>query len=89
MDSTEHEIPETEETTNSIKIANSFTTCASSSMLKDLCEYTNNNSSNNSTDAEAMSFVILGNDSREAIQASTLASYVDIQQKSMLVVCIL
>lgn len=35
---------------------------------------------------DTLSFVVLGKDSLDAIQASSLASYVDIQQKSMSVV---
>lgn len=40
-------------------------------------------------EAETLSFVVLGKNSLDAIQASSLASYVDIQKKSMAVVCIL
>lgn len=40
-------------------------------------------------DEDSLSFVVLGKDSVEATQASVLASYVDIQQKSMSIVCIL
>lgn len=40
-------------------------------------------------DDDSLSFVVLGKDSVEATQASVLASYVDIQQKSMSIVCIL
>lgn len=43
----------------------------------------------NVSDEDSLSFVVLGKDSVEATQASVLASYVDIQQKSMSVVSIL
>ncbi|KAL6429397.1 hypothetical protein ACFW04_008226 [Cataglyphis niger] len=38
---------------------------------------------NNFNDEDSLSFVVLGKDSVDATQASVLASYVDIQQKSM------
>lgn len=44
---------------------------------------------NNTSDDGSLSFVVLGKDSMENVQASSLASYVDIQQKSMSVVSIL
>lgn len=37
---------------------------------------------------DSLSFVVLGKDSLNSIQQSSLASYVDIQQKCMSVVCI-
>lgn len=40
-----------------------------------------------SNEEDSLSFIVLGKDSVEA-QASLLASYVDIQQKSMSIVCI-
>ncbi|XP_012228357.1 optineurin-like isoform X2 [Linepithema humile] len=40
---------------------------------------------NSSNDGASLSFVVLGKDSMENVQASLLASYVDIQQKSMAV----
>lgn len=43
----------------------------------------------NVNDEDSLSFVVLGKDSVDATQASVLASYVDIQQKSMSIVCIL
>lgn len=37
---------------------------------------------------DSLSFVVLGKDSLNSIQQSSLASYVDIQQKCMSIVCI-
>lgn len=39
-------------------------------------------------ESDTVSFVVLGQNSLDTIQASSLASYIDIQQKSMSLVCI-
>lgn len=85
MNPTQCEIPKSEEKTVSCpKMGNSTTSnLMSTSMLEDVSHF-----SNNDTEAEAMSFIVLGKDSLDAIQASSLASYVDIQQKSMSIVCL-
>ncbi|XP_014472013.1 PREDICTED: uncharacterized protein LOC106743029 isoform X2 [Dinoponera quadriceps] len=60
---------------------NSLSDCLISSKLEDYL--TDNGGNDSQEETEPMSFVVLGKDSLDAIQASSLASYVDIQQKSM------
>lgn len=92
MDLIQHEIATTEKATVSYSMEdpNTLNDSTPFSKLEDLSHLADNNDSNNSDkETDIGSFVVLGKDSMDAIQASSLASYVDIQQKSMLVVCIL
>lgn len=86
MDSMEHKIPKVECQTSVVgnneplfKLDEPVTTALNISST----------TTNNFNDEDSLSFVVLGKDSVDATQASVLASYVDIQQKSMSIVCIL
>ncbi|XP_050456704.1 putative autophagy-related protein 11 isoform X2 [Cataglyphis hispanica] len=80
MDSMEHKIPKVECQTSIVgnneplfKLDEPVTTALNISST----------TTNNFNDEDSLSFVVLGKDSIDATQASVLASYVDIQQKSM------
>ncbi|XP_072764180.1 uncharacterized protein [Anoplolepis gracilipes] len=81
MDSKEHEISKVECSTRIEKNEPSFKLNEPVNTGLNISSTTTNNF--NFSDEDSLSFVVLGKDSVDAAQASVLASYVDIQQKSM------
>ncbi|XP_032670368.1 spindle assembly checkpoint component MAD1-like isoform X2 [Odontomachus brunneus] len=86
MDSTQHETPKIKEVTDKscfTETSNFWSNFTSIPKLEDSLPCANTDDNGSDKETEVSSFVVLGKDSLDAIQASSLASYVDIQQKSM------
>ncbi|EFN88493.1 hypothetical protein EAI_03122 [Harpegnathos saltator] len=82
MDLSQLEVSKTEKENVCLTGNPDTSNCVSFFKLGDTSQFITNNDGSDG-EAETMSFVVLGKDSLDAIQASSLASYVDIQQKSM------